>query len=152
MKFLAQKGTKYNFSPFYSTKEQAFFTEPVAPSDISIMIKGGYTSLDVSLISSTVYGVSGLNPQATWRKTHLMCPRTSRGLVKVIFGFSVQQGMGVDYATDWATFYDTSAGVVCIGNPMVPCDAVNVEFTNNMIASINNEKLIAIWLKPTFVK
>lgn len=152
MNFVIQKGTKYNFSPIYSMKEQAFFTQPDAPSDFSIMIKGGYTSLDVSLISSTLYCVSGLSPQNTWKKAKLMYPSASQGLVKVIFDFSVQPGMGIDYAINWETFYDTSTGVICICNSNIPYDVANVEFTNNTVASIDNGNLVAVWLKPLFVK
>ena len=152
MNFVIHKGTKYNFSPIYSTKEQAFFTEPDAPGDFSIMIKGGYTSLDVSLLSSTLYCVSGFNPQKTWEKANLAYPRASYGLVKVIFDFSVQRGMGIDYAIDWKTFYDKSTGVICMCGSNIPYNATNVEFTNNTVASIHNGKLVAVWLKPLFIK
>ncbi|MBQ4601681.1 MAG: hypothetical protein IJB24_02365, partial [Clostridia bacterium] len=100
MNFIVQKGNKYAFTPVYSIKEQAFFTEPNAPGDFSIMIRGGYTSLNVSLLSSTLYSVSGFNPQKTWKKTELAYPKADYGLVSVIFDFSVQRGFGIDYAID----------------------------------------------------
>lgn len=152
MDFIIQKGLKYAFSPIYSKEEQSFFTEPEAPGGFSIMIKGGYTGLDVSLISSTLYCVSGLSPQKTWEKAKLEYPSAIQGVVKVQFDFDVQQGMGIDYAIDWKTFYDKSTGVICIRNSNIPCDAVNVEFTNNTVATIVNGNLVAVWLKPIFVK
>ncbi len=152
MEFVIEQGTKYDFLPIYSRKEQAFFTKPDAPGDFSIMIKGGYTSLDVSLISSTLYCVSGFNPQKTWEKANLAYPRVSYGLVKVIFDFSTQRGLGMDYAIDWKTFYDKSTGVICMCGSNISYNAINVEFTNNTVASIDNGKLVAVWLKPLFVK
>ena len=65
MVFLIQDGAKYDLSPFYSKKEQAFLIKPDVPGDISLMIGGGYVGLEVSLISLTVYGVSGISPQKT---------------------------------------------------------------------------------------
>lgn len=152
MNFVIKKGSKYNFSPIYSIKEQSFSTEPDAPGDFSIMIKGGYTSLDVSLLSSTLYCISGFNPQKTWKKANLVYPEANDGSVKVIFDCIVQPGMGIDYVTDWKTFYDKNTGVICICGSNIPCNATNIEFTNNTIASIYDGKLVAVWLKPLFVK
>lgn len=151
MNFAIQMGDKYYFSPIYNIQEQAFFTAPEAPCDFSIMIKGGYTSLDVSLISSTIYCVSGCNPQKLWRKARLEYPNADEGLIKVDFDFPTERGMGVDYATDWVTFYDKSSGVVCIRGRDVPCNTVHVEFTNNTVAGIYNSRLVSVWLKPHFV-
>ena len=152
MNFLVQNEPKYNLSPIYDIKEQAFFTEPEITGGISIMIDAAYTSLEVSLISSTLYCVSGFNPQKTWEKAHLVYPKAIQGLVKVTFDVHVQQGIGIDYAVDWKTFYDKSTGVICIGNSNIPHDAINVEFANNTIASIDNGHLVAVWFKPSFVK
>lgn len=152
MKFIIQQGTRYDFSPIYSIKEQAFFSKPDAPSDFSIMIKGGYTSLDVSLISSTLYCISGFNPQKMWKKANLRYPVANQGLVKVIFDFNVEKGMGIDYAIDWETFYDINTGVICICNSNIPYNAINVEFANSTVASIDNGNLVGIWIKPFFEK
>ena len=152
MKFVVRKGKRYNFSPVYDTKEQAFFTEPDAPGDFSIMIKGGYTSLDVSLISSTIYCVSGCNPQKIWKKAKLTYPNASDGAIIVNFDFDVQIGTGVDYAVDWKTFYDKSTGIICIRGSEIPFDAENIEFTDNTVASVYNGNLVAVWIKPRFVK
>lgn len=152
MEFIVRKGSKYGFSPVYDMKEQAFFTEPNAPGDFSVMIKGGYTSLDVSLISSTVYCVSGCNPQKTWKKAKLTYPSASDGTLAVNFDFDAQRGTGVDYAVDWQTFYDKSTGVICIRGSEIPHDAENVEFTDKTVASVYDGKLAAVWIKPRFVK
>lgn len=150
MKFVSQKGFRYHFSPVYNIKEQSFFSNPEAPSDFSIMIKGGYTSLDVSLISSTLYGISGYNPQKTWKKAKLIYPVVKQGSVKVIFDFHVEKGMGIDYGIDWKTFFDKNTGVICICNSKIPYNTENIEFSNNIVASIHNGNLVAVWIKPFF--
>lgn len=152
MKFISQKGFKYHFSPIYSIKEQSFFSKPDALTDFSIMIKGAYTSLDVSLILSTLCCISGYNPQKTWKKAKLIYPVVKQGSVKVIFDFQAEKGMGIDYAVNWETFYDIDTGIICICDSNMPYDVENIEFSKNTAASIRKGDLTAVWIRPFFVQ
>ena len=105
-----------------------------------------------SLISSTVYGVSGISPQKTWKKVDLTYPEARQGQLKVIFGSAVQRGVGIDLATAGEIFYDANTGVVCIGDPALPHGAENVEFADRTVATVADGNLAAVRLRPTFVK
>ena len=126
--------------------------KPDVPGDISLMIGGGYVGLEVSLISSTVYGISGISPQKTWKKADLTYPEARQGQLKVIFGSAVQRGVGIDLATAGEIFYDANTGVVCIGDPAFPHDAENVEFADRTVATVADGSLVAVRLRPAFVK
>ena len=104
------------------------------------------------MISSTVYGVSGISPQKTWKKVDLTYPEARQGQLKVIFGSAVQRGVGIDLATAGEIFYDANTGVVCIGDPALPHGAENVEFADRTVATVADGDLAAVWLRPTFVK
>ncbi len=143
--------TQLNYEPTYSKEDQSFSTIPEIPSEYSIMVKGNYTSLDVSLNTSTLCCVSGFNPQSTWIKAKLVYPKFVKCAVQVGFDNEPQLGTGMDYALDWKTYYDSKQGVVCIGKCLLPIDSVNVEFNSNTGVSIVNGKIIAIWIKPRFL-
>jgi hypothetical protein len=140
-----------NYDPIYIKKDQSFSSIPEIPSEFSIMIKGNYTSLDISLNTSTLCCVSGFNPQNTWIEAHLSCPEFVKCAVQVEFDFEPQLGMGMDYAVDWKTYYDRKQGVICIGTYLLPCNSVNVEFNRNTGVSIVDGKIIALWIKPSFL-
>lgn len=149
--FINELDMPYNFEPFYNKIEQSFFTKPDAFNEFVIMIKGAYTSLDVSLLSSNVYCISGVNPQHNWYKAKLSLPKAIKGSLQVEFDEVVIPGTGIDYATDWKTYYDHETGIICMGEPTFIGQVSNVEFTCNTIASVLNQELIAVWIKPKFV-
>lgn len=152
MKFLINESSMpYDYEPIYNKVEQSFFTKPDAINEFSIMIKGAYTSLDVSLISSTVYCVSGFNPQQKWLKAKLSFPDAIKGALQVVLDGDVMPGTGVDYATNWETYFDQQSGIVCIGQPSFTDQVVNVQFNCNTIAGVMNQTLVAIWIKPKFI-
>lgn len=59
---------------------------------------------------------------------------------------------GIDLATAGEIFYDANTGVVCIGDPTLPHGAENVEFADRTVATVADGSLVAVWLRPTFVK
>ena len=152
MKFIVEEPEVfYDFTPFYSKNGQSFFYQPDAPSVFSIIIGNGYISLDVSLISSTFYCISGYSPQSAWIKFDLNLPKAIRKNIKVISDCELHPGTGIDYGTDWKTFYNVDNDVICIGVPQLSEKAVNIEFNTNTIASIIGSDLVAIWIKPDIV-
>lgn len=92
-------GKTYDFVPIYSKQDQCFLTEPDAISDFAIMIKGAYTSQDVSLTTTTAYCISGFNPQWKWIHTKLSFPAAIKGSLHVVFDGVAIPGTGMDYAT-----------------------------------------------------
>lgn len=153
MNFLINESiNEYNFEPFFNLSEQSFFTKPDAINEFSVLIKGAYTSLDVSLISSSIYCISGFNPQHKWRNAKLNFPKAIKGRLEINLNGDEIPGTGVEYVTNWDTFYDQQSGVVCIGQPLFIEEAVNVEFNMNTIATVVEQVLIAIWIKPKFTK
>ena len=62
-----------------------------------------------------------------------------------------QEGTGIQYASDWQTYFNGKTGWVCIGNPDCNSKSKGVEFAKNTVAVIDNEQLSSIWIKPQFI-
>lgn len=69
----------------------------------------------------------------------------------MVFDGDAILGTGMDYATHWETYFDSESGIVCIGDPTITEQTQNIEFTHHTIASITNQELVAVWIKPKFL-
>lgn len=60
-------------------------------------------------------------------------------------------GISIKYNEDtrWPIYMNKEQGWICIGNPTVE-NVQMVLFAPNSVATFENEKLIAVWLKPIF--
>lgn len=142
---------KFNAVPFYSFSDSSFGCEPFC-SDCSIMIDKSYTALEMSLLDNTICGISGYNPKEKWIKEKLSYPKTKAicGQLRLAKIDSVPSGSAFTYNREWSTFFDPESKVVCIGDTQLNPEMILVEFCNNMIAALLGDKLVSLWLLPTF--
>ena len=135
----------------YIKNENSFFYEPWNDVNFSILIRNGYNSLDVNLQTKKALQLTGLNPQMNWIRKNLIVPKAQPGNLFILPDQNYQTGTGIQYATNWQTYFNPDTGWICIGNPNDFCEDSAVLFANNTIAMIENNNINSIWIKPTFV-
>lgn len=92
-----------------------------------------------------------MNPNYNWIKKELAAPVSQRGILTVSFDEKCQEGIGIQYASDWQTYFNCKTGWVCIGNPDCNIESKSVEFAQDSIAVIDNGQLSSIWIRPEFI-
>lgn len=144
---------KSNAVPFYASADSSFGCEPFC-GDCSIMIDKSHTALEMSLIDNTICGISGYNPKEKWIREELSYPKTKAisGQLRLTDINSVPIGSAFTYNREWSTFFDPESKVVCIGDIQLKPEMILVEFCNNMIAALMEDKLVSLWLLPIFRK
>ncbi len=135
----------------YLKDEHSFFYDLWNDVNFSILIGQGYNSLDIELETGRVLQVTGLNPNYNWIEKELVTPVFKQGILTVSFDEKHQEGTGIQYATDWKTYFNYKTGWVCIGDPDCNTGSKCVEFAKNSVAVIDNGQLSSIWIRPQFV-
>lgn len=135
----------------YIKQESSFLYHPWNDVNFAIIIGNGYNSLDVNLQNNLVMQVTGLNPSYNWIKKDIIAPFSRPGILKAFFHDTYCPGTGIQYATDWKTYFNEKTGWVCIGNPNHINKWASVEFAANTIAVIANGQIESIWIKPIFI-
>ena len=143
MKFCALPNTRTMSRVYYDNNDMGFYTKPNVETDFTIMIRGGYTGLDVSSYGNIVYGINGLNPKSNWKKRVLQLPDYQEGLLQVILDEVVDRGIGLNYTNNWETYYDEARGLICIGEPK---NIGTIRFLDNCFASLDNGILYSVWI------
>lgn len=145
------KNIVFNGEAQYLKDEYSFFYNPWNGVNFSVLIENGYNSLDVKLENGRVFQMTGLNPDYNWIEKELVIPVSQPGILMVSFDRKYQEGTGIQYASDWQTYFNGKTGWVCIGNPDCNSKSKGVEFAKNTVAVIDNEQLSSIWIKPQFI-
>lgn len=127
---------------FYIADEYAFNSEPhILEIDLEIIIN----QIALSVVNSKVIQVNGFCPYTSWINMDCNAPQYSTGELRVLdhlnpgFSYSVNK-------TDWPVYVNIRSGWVCVGDFKGAGRAV--EFIKNCVAVVNQEKFIALWLKP----
>lgn len=141
----------FNGQAQYLKDEYSFFYDPWNDVNFSILIEHGYNSLDIKLENGRVLQVTGINPNYNWIEKELVAPVFQRGILTVSFDEKCQEGTGIQYASDWQTYFNYKTGWVCIGNPDCNIKSKSVEFAKNSVAVIDNGQLSSIWIRPQFI-
>lgn len=141
----------FNGEAQYLKDEYSFFYDPWNDVNFSILIENGYNSLDVKLKNGRVLQVTGINPNYNWIEKELVAPVFQQGILTVLFDEKCQEGTGIQYASDWKTYFNYKTGWVCIGNPECNTESKSVEFAKNSVAVIDNGQLSSIWIRPQFI-
>ncbi|MED4954715.1 hypothetical protein NYE69_12275 [Paenibacillus sp. FSL R5-0527] len=133
----------------YEKSEYSFDFSPAKPADITVMIS--YLHLGIDSETMLAQQVWGYNPYTVWVQKELKVPSYSTG--ELYLEETIQAGFSksLDETEQWLTSYDESSGWICIGDNNVSLDDITVEFANNTLATLNEGKIKAIWLKPLFV-
>lgn len=149
--FIEYKTININGEPQYLKEEHSFIYMPWNNVNFSIMIGEGYNSLDLNLDNGYILQLSGFNHNYNWIEKELVIPKFKSGYLKVLFKKNYASGTGIQYITDWHTYFDKRTGWICVGHPDCQSDWGRVEFAKNTIAVVSDGKLKSIWIKPKFI-
>ena len=130
----------------YRLKDYSFECDSPIQSDIAFLID--CLEIEVDSQSGIVCGVSGFCAHTMWKKEKLDIPLASKGQLKIRGRF--ESGTIKRFMENTPVYFDSDSGWICIGNQDVK-NCISVEFSKNTIASLNNDILIALWVKPEFV-
>lgn len=128
----------------YLTDEYSFNIEP-ATNEVEFEVLINNLNLTVSQ-GNNVVQVMGMCSHEGWIPADFEVPKYAGGALKVLTDLEPGFSYRLNKDKNWQVFVNKKTGWICIGNPTHKSNAV--EFCKNCIAVLDNEKLVAIWLKP----
>ena len=148
MKFVIQKSeTAPRFSLVYREEDYSFDIEPHDGRGFtSIMIND--LQLEIDDEGKIIY-VWGLCPLIKYEETNeTPTSYESNSLVALLDKPPIP---GISYRLNenerWPIYINKKKGWVCIGNPKINSKQM-IEFVPNCVATLENQEITAIWLKP----
>ena len=85
-----------------------------------------------------------------WRRDHLSAVPAKRGGIRVIFdeepAIGISQGLAA--VGEWHTAFDANTGWICISSNQYDSAEHYIEFAENIVAGVSNEKLVSLRLHP----
>jgi len=145
MEFFIEPQNKINKSfTRYTPEEYSFDTEPVL-KEMQYNLVLNQLNLTVDS-NDCIKQVWGLCPHTAWIEREIVVP-----LLPVVGDLKVKADLtaGLSYQinpqSDWPVYFSRKTGWVCIGN-LSPSNTT-VRFLRNCIATIVNDKLVALWIK-----
>jgi hypothetical protein len=148
MKFLIQKSeTAQTFSLVYREEDYSFDIEPHEGTGFtSIMVND--LQLEIDDEGKIIY-VWGLCPLIKYEETNEIPERyESNSLIALLDKPPVP---GISYRLNekerWPIYINKKKGWVCIGNPKINGKQM-IEFVPNCVATLEDQEITAIWLKP----
>ena len=142
-----------NFENFFDKKKfltyiQKEFSFDMNPAIYEINYYFSLNMLDLTTDENDyVIQVGGFCPYGNWMKTTLSVPKYKPGLLKVETELEPGFSYGIN-ESDWPIYINEDEWV-CIGNPEKQKTAV--EFLPSCVAVIDQDELVSLWLKPTFI-
>lgn len=130
----------------YRIDEYSFDYTPYGSTDISLLVD--YLQIHIDSLYGKVHGVDGFHSYKIWKPAKLTIPTYKNG--HLICTVKYPSGSINRIIQKVETFYDENTGWICIGNMKDSKDTESVRFATDMIATIKDNKLIALWLHPRF--
>ena len=117
----------------------------------SLMI--GTLQIEVGIEVGAALFVWGLHSHISqWRRDHLSAVSSKRGGIRAIFDEEPAVGVsqGLADVGEWHTAFDPNTEWICISSNQDDSAERYIEFAENTIAGISNEKLVSLRLRPTW--
>jgi hypothetical protein len=131
---------------YYLANEYSLYVEPYG-SLIHYGLVINY--LDLPVLDSKIFRVSGYFPRGSWLKANVNPPEFQQGQLQLAIELPER---GFSYRIDeneWPVYFNEGSGWVCVGDPSNK--SKGVEFVTNCVAILkDNGELSALWLKPEF--
>jgi hypothetical protein len=102
--------------------------------------------LSINTQTNFVCGVSGLNCHLAWKKANITFPNAENG--KLLVCDKLESGDVFRIKSGWTTYFDCSKKCICFGKKDL-VDCKSVRFGNNIVASLENEDIAALWIQFT---
>lgn len=134
-----------NGKVIYNIIEKSFDFIPYRNTDIIMLI--GYIQLGFDSETFEFQQLWGLSPYEKWDEGNVRVPEATQG--KLYFSDDLLPGMTyrVVEADNWKNIYDTSVGWFYYGNGKIGKNCYNIVIGDNVIATIDEGLLCAIYIK-----
>ncbi|MGH2750227.1 MAG: hypothetical protein ACRDK3_05050 [Actinomycetota bacterium] len=143
----------------YIREDHAFDFRPLDPDGLTRAAGGkGTTSLlvgslqiEVGVETGRFLYVWGYHPMETWKEAEVLIPQAQPGQISTA---SLDLKPGVSEALvevgEWSTVLDPATGWVQLGSdqPLEPESAI--EFAQDVVAGVSEDRLLGLWLRPSF--
>src|SRR6266852_6308933 len=114
------------------------------PGTTSLVI--GTLQLEVGIATGALLYAWGYHPHTSWRQDRLPRVSSQEGCVTVLFDeepvIGVSQGLAE--VGEWQTTYDEGTGWICVSANEHDVAESYVEFADNTIAGLTDEKLVSV--------
>lgn len=142
----------------YRASEYSFDFEPKSRAEVarragregttSILI--GTLQIEMGIETGIALFVWGLHPHAAWSRGHLPRITPRAGGVKMLLDEEPAVGISQSLAEvgEWLTTYDPNTGWLCVSSKQERQADEYVEFADNVVAGITDERLLSLWLRP----
>ena len=137
---------------YYSRKEEAFIMEEETLSDFSFMVGKQYVSLDASIESSSIVGVSGFCSPDHWLYQAFDTPTCEEGLLSFSSDEPLLSGTGCQLKSSWETFFNPNTKWFKLSDTLSHTQTEWIGFQNDCIAEIKKGALVGLYLKPIMIK
>ncbi|MGC1877911.1 MAG: hypothetical protein WA347_05260 [Rhabdochlamydiaceae bacterium] len=148
MKFLIQKSEiTQKFSLVYREEDYSFDIEPHDESGFtSIMVND--LQLEIDDEGKIIY-VWGLCPLIKYEETNETPENYESNSLVALLGKPPIPGISyrLNEKERWPIYINKKKGWVCVGNPKINGKQM-IEFVPNCIATLQDQEITAIWLKP----
>lgn len=108
---------------YYSRKEEAFIMEEETLSDFSFMVGKQYVSLDASIESSSIVGVSGFCSPDHWIYQAFDTPTCEEGLLSFSSDEPLLSGTGFQLNSSWETFFNPNTKWFKLSDTVFCCES-----------------------------
>ena len=113
----------------------------------------GTLQIEIGIETRLALFVWGLHSHVSkWRQSPLPRIASRPGCLKVLFDeepvIGVSQGLAE--VGEWQTTYDENTGWICVSANEHDVAESYVEFADNTIAGLADEKLVSVWLRPVW--
>lgn len=137
---------KVNVLIRYNPREYSFdySASRIGITDASLLINDLELAIDTQ--TNIVYGVSGFNCHLEWVKADVSFPNAENG--RLLVCDKLDSGDVFRIKSGWTTYFDCSKKCICFGKKDLG-DCKSVRFGNNIVASIENDDIVALWIQFT---
>ena len=147
IKVFVEKENTENILTFSYNVEKSSLGFP-DPNFSMISIGIGFAGLEVDPTSKTVINVKGLLPRSIWLKKKLKTPNSQKGILKInTIGVELRNKTYIQVNKQEDTYYDSKTGWICIGERKTYSFDECVEFLDNAIIVLRDQKIVSLWLK-----
>jgi len=131
---------------FYNSADKGFDTFYDIKSDITLLVS--YVQIGFDVDDMCANQIFGLSPAYSWIKCNLSAPsKSAKCALKLEEDFDYGTWR-LDKGNEWKCYFDSTSGWVCVGNPDLEVDTINVNFIDNAIAVLSSEgELLSLWIK-----
>lgn len=144
---------------YYVQNEHSFhyefcnFMDRIIARDHRGTIEIIYLLLEVNLIRKSLMFIEGYHPNISWKNRKLIIPPRKKSGIQ--YGgdteLDVMSAVKLQRSQNLPTYFDSSSGWVCIGNPRARRDSVALEFARNSALVLKKDQIDSIWLHPKMV-